>query len=87
MAITSGQVTIGTVATPIDGLSHNPSRITLQNNDNSTGIYIGGAAVTSANGLLILKEETIKFDLEPLEQLYAVSTKEGHVISWLRQTI
>lgn len=87
MAITSGQAAIGTVATPIDGVWNNPSLITIHNNDNSTGIYLGGSAVTIADGLLLLKEQSYQFELQPLEQIYAVSDKLGHVISWMRQTI
>ena len=87
MAISNGQIAIGTVATPIDGVWTNPSLITIHNNDNSTGIYLGGEGVTSANGLLLLKEQSYQFQLQPLEQIYAVSDKLGHVISWMRQTI
>lgn len=85
--ITSGQVTIGTVATAIDGVWQNPSRITIHNVDNTDALYIGNGTVTLANGLVLRKEETLQFELEPLEQIYAVSGKTGHVVSWLRQTI
>jgi hypothetical protein len=85
--ITNGWTSIGTVATPIDGIHNNPARITIHNNDNSTNIYLGGSAVTITNGLLLLKEQSYQFELEPLEQLFAVSDKTGHVISWMRQTI
>jgi hypothetical protein len=61
--------------------------MTIHNNDNSTDIYLGGSAVAITNGLLLLKEESYQFDLEPLEQIYAVSNKTGHVISWMRQAI
>lgn len=87
MTITSGQQAIGTAATPIDGRWANPSRITLQNLDNTDTVYIGGSDVTTSNGLGLLKLETIQFDLEPLEQLYVVATKTGHTISWLRQAV
>ena len=85
--ITSGQETVGLTATGIDGVWQNPSRITIHNNDNSTNIWLGGANVTSSNGLLLLKEQSYQFELAPLEQLYCVSTKAGHIVSWLRQTI
>jgi hypothetical protein len=85
--ISNGQVSIGTVATAIDGVWTNPSRITIHNNDNSTNIYLGNDNVTSSNGLLLLKEQSYQFDLQPLEQIWVVSTKEGHTISWMRQTI
>lgn len=85
--ISNGQVAIGTVATPIDGVWQNPSLITIHNNDNSTDIFLGGTGVTTTNGLLLLKEESYQFQLQPLEQIYCVSTKLGHTISWMRQTI
>ncbi len=85
--ITNGWTSVGTVATPIDGIHNNPARITIHNNDNATNIYLGGSAVTSANGLLLLKEESYQFELEPLEQIFAVSDKTGHIISWMRQTV
>lgn len=87
MAITSGQQTVGTVATVIDGKWANPSRLTIQNLDNTDTLFIGNSNVTTTNGLGLLKLETIQFDLEPLEQLHVVSTKSGHNIAWLRQAI
>jgi hypothetical protein len=85
--ISNGQVSIGTVATAIDGVWTNPSRITIHNNDNSTDIFLGGTGVTTTNGLLLVKEQSYQFDLAPLEQIYCISTKAGHTISWMRQTI
>jgi hypothetical protein len=85
--ISNGQIAIGTVATAIDGVWTNPSLITIHNTDNTDALYIGGENVTTTNGLHILKEETIQFQLQPLEQIYAVSTKLGHTMSWMRQTI
>jgi hypothetical protein len=85
--IRNGWTSVGTVATPIDGVHNNPTRMTIHNNDNSTNIYLGGTAVTITSGLLLLKEQSYQFDLEPLEQIYAVSDKTGHIISWMRQTL
>lgn len=87
MAISNGQIAIGTVATAIDGVWQNPSRIIIHNNDNATNIWLGNSSVTNLTGLLLLKEQSYQIDLEPLEQLYAVSNKAGHIISWMRQTI
>lgn len=84
--ISTGQAAIGLTATAIDGVSNTESKITIHNNDNSTDIWIGGADVTVSNGLLLLKEQSYQFDLMPLEQIYAVSTKTGHVISWMKQS-
>ena len=85
--ITNGWTSVGTAATAIDGVHNNPVRMTIHNNDNSTNIYLGNENVTITNGLLLLKEQSYQFDLEPLEQLYAVSNKTGHIISWMRQKI
>lgn len=87
MAISNAQVAIGTVATAIDGVWTNPSQITIHNADNTQVVYIGGEGVTPLNGMIIEKLQTLQFTLHPLEQIYAVSTKLGHTISYLRQTI
>ena len=85
--INNGWTSVGTVAVPIDGVHNNPTRMTIHNNDNATNIYLGGTGVTITNGLLLLKEQSYQFDLEPLEQIYAVSDKAGHIISWMRQIL
>jgi hypothetical protein len=85
--VSNGWTSVGLTATPIDGVYNQHARLTIHNNDNSTNIFIGGPGVTATSGLLLLKEESYQFELGPLEQLFAVSTKTGHVISWMRQTI
>lgn len=85
--ISTGVVSIGTAATAIDGVHFNPTRMVLQNNDNTDTLYIGGPDVTTSNGLSLLKLETLQLELEPLEQVYVVSTKTGHSMSFLRQTL
>ena len=85
--ITNGQTAIGTAASAIDGVWTNPSRITIHNLDNTDAVYLGNQTVTINNGLELMKQATLQFELEPLEQLYAVSSKAGHNVSWLRQTI
>ena len=85
--LSSGRNSVGTVASPIDGVYNGYSHITIHNDDNTDTVYIGGAAVTTATGLTLKKQETIQFRLAPLEQLYAISSKSGHTISFLRHTI
>lgn len=85
--ITNGQLTVGTAATAIDGVATNPTRITIQNLDNTDTLYVGNDSVTINNGLGILKLETLQIELAPLEQLYVVSSKAGHRLSWLRNTV
>jgi hypothetical protein len=59
----------------------------IHNDDNTQAVYLGGPGVTAADGLTIEKLESLQFDLGPLEQVYAVSTKINHTISWMRQTL
>jgi hypothetical protein len=86
MAISSGHTVIGLTATQIDGSSPNPSRIHIHNNDQQQNLFIGGADVTIANGLVLEKLDSIEFVLNPGEALYGVSSQGGHTVSWLRQT-
>jgi hypothetical protein len=85
MAISSGQLTIGTTATIIDGTFNSNFRLIVHNNDNTDAVYIGGPDVTTANGLVVKKEESIQLEMNPLESVYAVSGKAGHTISYLKQ--
>lgn len=86
MALANGTVAIGTAATQVNGASANPIKLHIANNDNSDALYLGGEAVTTSNGLVLAKLERIFFDLNPGERLFAVSTKSGHILSWVSQT-
>lgn len=85
MGISSGAMTVGTVATIIDGTSNSNFRLIVHNNDNTDAIYLGGPDVTIANGLVVKKEESIQLEMNPLDSVYAVSAKAGHTISYLKQ--
>lgn len=85
MAISSGQITVGTTATIIDGTFNSNFKLTIHNADNTAKVYIGGPNVTTANGLGIEKLTTIQLYLDPLDSLYAVSGQEDHIIHWLKQ--
>lgn len=84
--ISSGQVTIGTAPTLVDGLEVNPFRLHIHNHDNTDAIYLGASNVTTTTGLKLVKEDSIELIINPLEALYAVATKTGHIISYLKQT-
>jgi hypothetical protein len=84
--IYNGQTSINTTPTAIDGQETNPYRLTLKNNDNTDAMFIGNKDVTVNNGFKVEKLETIQLTLNPLELLYCVSSKAGHVVSWLKQT-
>lgn len=83
--ITNGVLSVGTAASRIDGRAAGSTLLTLHNNDNTDAIYLGGEDVTTANGLPVAKSERIQMVLHPLEQLYVISTKNGHSVSWIRQ--
>jgi hypothetical protein len=83
--ISSGQVTVGTAATLIDGTSTSDFRLTIHNMNNDDGIFIGGKGVTIANGIQLLKLETIQFDMSPMSELYAVANKANLKLGFLKQ--
>jgi hypothetical protein len=85
MAISSGVLTVGTTATIIDGTFNSNFRLIIHNNDNTDAVYLGGPDVTTANGLQLLKQETLQLEMNPLESVFAVSGKAGHTISYLKQ--
>lgn len=84
--LTAGTTVIGTTPTLIDGREVNPFRIRIHNNDKTADMYLGGSNVTIGTGYRVLKEESIDLIMNPMEELYAVSSSQGHVISWLKQT-
>jgi hypothetical protein len=85
MAISSGRITIGTVASIIDGTFNSNFRLIIHNNDNTDAVYLGGPDVTTSNGLVLQKEQTLQLEMNPLESVFAVSAKAGHTISYLKQ--
>lgn len=87
MALVSGTNTVGTTATMIDGNSIMPLRLMVHNNDNTDAVYLGNSTVTTSTGFMLDKGVILEIILNPLEELYAVSGKAGHVISWIRQTL
>ena len=91
MAYFSGQTSVGTIATHIDGVLNgyagNPYRLFLHNNDNTDAVYLGGSDVTISTGLMVDKGVMIQLTVSPTDLLYAVSGKTGHIISWMSEPI
>jgi hypothetical protein len=87
MAMTSGQLTVGTSRVQVDGVSPNPARLHIHNLDNTKVLFIGGHSVTISNGLGLQKLESIELSLNAGESVYAISETGSHLISWLRQTL
>lgn len=88
MALVSGSVSVGTAATLLNGAPHNNwVKFRISNNDNTDTVFIGGSNVTTTNGVPLLKQETFDIDLAPGNRVYAVSSKAGHTVSWVRQEL
>ena len=88
MTLFSGTTTIGTAATLIDGVAwNNPVLLHLHNNDNTDDVYFGGSDVTITTGLKVPKLDSLEITLHQANQIYAVSTKIGHIVSWIAQRL
>jgi hypothetical protein len=88
MTLFSGNTTVGTAATLIDGVAwQNPVVMHIHNNDNTDSVYIGGSDVTTSNGLKLLKEDSIEITLHQANTIYCVSSKSGHTVSWIAQKL
>ena len=83
--ISSGQVTVGTSATLVDGTSTSDFRLTIHNMNNDDGIFIGGPDVTINNGMQLLKLETMHLHMSPSSELYAVANKANLKLGFLKQ--
>lgn len=85
MTVSSGQLTVGTVPTLIDGTYHTNFRLWIHNVDNTDALFLGDSNVTTATGMVLQKEQTIELEMNPLERIYVVSAKTGHTLSYLKQ--
>lgn len=83
MPISSGQITVGTAATIIPETCVMPFAVEVHNDDNSDDLFLGGADVTTTTGMRVNKLEQLRVELNPLDRLYAVSSKSGHAVSYL----
>lgn len=84
MGLVSGRQTIGTAATAVEGTSAQHFTLVIHNDDNTADMYVGGPTVGTATGLAVNKLENLQLELNPGDQVYAVSSSEGHTISWLK---
>ncbi|HEY7824757.1 MAG TPA: hypothetical protein VIG24_18100 [Acidimicrobiia bacterium] len=83
MAIRSGQISVGTVATEIPATSHMPFRLEIKNLDNTDDVYIGNGDVTTSNGLRLAKAENIQLFMAPLDTIKVVATKADHKVAYI----
>jgi hypothetical protein len=88
MALISGNTTVGTSATLIDGIAwNNPVLLHIHNDDNTTSVHVGGSDVTTSNGLELKKQDSLEITLHQANQIYCISSKSEHIVSWIAQKI
>lgn len=85
MALTSGQVTVGTAATQIDGASVNPIHLHIHNPENTKNIFLGNYEVTTASGLKLQGLDSMEITIFPGNSLYAISDNNNAFIHFLKQ--
>ena len=86
MPIVSAVFTLSNVtATKIAEPSVMPHRVTVHNMTKSSNqfVHIGNANVTTANSIHIDPAETVKIELGPGDELFAVSNPDGLVVGVL----
>jgi hypothetical protein len=86
MAITQGQVAVGTAVAQLNSPQSMPGIVHITNRDNTDTVFVGGAAVTTSTGHGILKSDSIDIQIFAGQVLYAISTKGSHNVSWLHVT-
>ena len=83
----SGQMSVGTAPSRVDGQSNNPVILHIHNNDNSDNLYIGNQSVTTSTGMVLTKLDSIEITLHQGNTLWLVSNKNDHVASWIAQIL
>jgi hypothetical protein len=86
MAISSGQITVGTTRVQIDGTSASVYKLHIHNNDNQINLYLGGSDVTTANGLILEKTDSTEIQVSPGDAVWVVSSSTNHLVSYLKVT-
>ncbi len=86
MALSNGAITVGTVATLITTCGPNPGTLHISNIDNTDTIFIGDSSVAVNAGHVLPKSATEFFTVYSGQQIFAISTKAGHAVSFFLVT-
>jgi len=84
MTISHSQISVGTVATSLELSYQMEHTVSIHNMDNTDRVYLGGSAVTTTNGFALDKGIIITVTLPAGDNLFAVSSKSGHVVAVLQ---
>lgn len=82
MAVTSGQITVGTTATLIVSAVGNGERVHVFN-EGGASVYLGPAGVTTSTGYELENRSGIELVLEPGESLYGVVATGTEVVDYI----
>jgi len=76
MPVSNEAVSVGTAVTEVSGPSIDSKLVYLQDGDydGDTAVYVGGSAVTTANGVKLSKTNTTVFQINADDTLYAVGS-------------
>ncbi len=83
----SGQMSVGTVPSRVDGISNNPVILHIHNNDNTDNLYLGNESVTTSTGMILSKLDSIELTMHQGNTVWVVSNKAGHQASWIAQIL
>ena len=73
MTLSTAQYSIGTAVIEIVKPRANPQIVLIHNNESAQQVFIGGADVTTSNGIHVDGKEERSLTLNPGESLYCVS--------------
>ena len=77
--------TAGTAYEIVPQLNGNGKDVTIQNNNTSASVLIGGPGVTTTNyGFKILPNAAISFELDGTDPIWAVSSTAGATVNTMR---
>jgi hypothetical protein len=86
MPITSRGVTVGTDAVEVAGPSIQTKSVHLQSGSLAANIWVGGADVSSDNGILISGDVIVFYELNSDDRLYCVANSGGNIVKVLEIT-
>ena len=76
MPVTNSAVSVGTARTVVSAPSQDSKLVYVQDGDydGDTAVYVGGSAVTAANGVKLSKTNTTVFQLNADDALFAIGS-------------
>jgi hypothetical protein len=76
MPVTNSAVSVGTARTLLSGNTQDTKLVYVQDGDydGDTAVYVGGSAVTAANGIKLSKTNTTVFQLNADDSLFAIGS-------------